>query len=71
VSDSQVDPGHTASFVLRLRLDEEPLSGSIEAEGAGRAISFRGWIGFMSALNGLRSELADRNCRESRLPKIP
>jgi hypothetical protein len=51
----------TASFVLRLRLDEELLSGSIEAEGDGQApISFRGWIGFMSAINGLRLSIAER-----------
>jgi hypothetical protein len=55
----EIEP--TAVLVLRLRLDEEPLSGSIESGDGSPPVSFRGWIGFMSAINGLRTALAERH----------
>jgi hypothetical protein len=47
--------GTVCTLILRVRLDDV-MTGCIGLVGRERALSFRGWIDFMSALHDLRSE---------------
>lgn len=50
-------PEAAQTFILRLLPGPaEPPAGSIARAEGGPALAFRGWIGFMSAINQLRAE---------------
>jgi hypothetical protein len=48
------------TLLLRVRLHREPLSGSVQSVGERKRVTFRGWIGFMSAINTLLDGLGRR-----------